>query len=117
MLCRIHRLVEAAEMASAHCAAAKQGRELQFDARGKRERAFATNQHMCEVDIVFAWYERIEIVAADASLNLGKALGNLISLSRTNREQIFRQWPQRRRYILETAADAKIGRASCRERV
>src|SRR5262245_66290979 len=61
---------------------------------------------MREVDIVFAWHERVEIVAADTSLNLGKALGNLISLSRTNREQIFRQWPQRHRYILETAADA-----------
>src|SRR5712691_7342998 len=99
-------------MARAHCAAAKQRRELQFDARGKCERAFAANQYMREVDIVFPRHQRVEIVAADAPLNFGKALGNFLRLARADSEQIFGERAQRGWYILEAAADA----AEMRER-
>ena len=89
VLRRIHRLVEAAEMAGADRAAAEQRRKLQFDARGKRERAFAADQHVREIDVVLARHQRVEIVAADAALHFGKARGDLVGLARADGEQIL----------------------------
>ena len=50
VLRRVHRLVEAAEMAGADRALAEQRRELQLDLRGEAERAFRADQDMREVD-------------------------------------------------------------------
>ncbi len=47
-----------------------------------------------------------EIVAADAALHLREALLDLMGLARPDREQILGQRPQRRRHVLEIAADA-----------
>ena len=86
---RIHRLVEAAEMTGADRAAAEQRRKLQFDARGKGERALAADQHMRKIDVVLARHQRVEIVAADAALNFGKARGNFLCLARADGEQVL----------------------------
>ena len=78
VLRRLHRVVEAGEMHGADRAAAEHGRKLQFDAGGKAERAFRADQHMGEVDVVLARHQRVEIVAADPALHLGKAFGDLV---------------------------------------
>ena len=52
VLGRLHRLVEAAEMAGADRAAAEQRRQLQFDRGGEAERAFGADQDVREVDVV-----------------------------------------------------------------
>ena len=107
VLRRIHRLVETAEMAGADRAAAEQRRKLQFDARGKGERAFAADQHMREVDVVLARHQRIEIVAADAALHFWKTRGDLVGLARADGKQVLGERPQRRPATsLRVAADA-----------
>ena len=102
----IHRLVEAAEVDGADRAAAEQRRQLQFDAGREAERAFGADQHMREVDVVLARHQRVEIVAADAALHLREARGDLVGLARADREQVLGQRPQRRRHVVEVAADA-----------
>ena len=73
VLRRLHRTLEAAEVAGADRAAAEQRRELQLDLGGKAERAFRADQDVREVDVVAAGHERIEIVAADPALHLREA--------------------------------------------
>src|SRR5215471_8943868 len=106
VLCGIHRLIETAEMAGTDRAAAEHRRQLQFDTGGKAERALAADQYMRKVDIVLARHKCVEIVTADPALHFRKPRGDLFGLARADRQQISREWPQRRRHILEIAADA-----------
>ena len=93
-------------MNGADRAAAEQRRQFQFDAGGKAERAFGADQHMREIDVVLAGHQRIEIIAADAALHLGEARGDFVSLARADGEQVLGQRPQRRRHVVDVAADA-----------
>ena len=61
---------------------------------------------------LLAGHQRVEIVAADAALHLGKARGDLVGLARADGEQVLGERPQRRRHVVEVAADA----AEMRER-
>ena len=61
---------------------------------------------MGEIDVVLARHQRVEIVAADPALHLGEARGDLARLARADGEQILDQRPQRRRHVVEIAADA-----------
>ena len=70
MLGRIHRLVEAAEMADAERPVADHRPQLQLDLRGEGERAFRADQQMRHVVGDVARGQRIEIVAADPALHL-----------------------------------------------
>ena len=112
VLRRIHCLMKAAEMAGADGATAEQRRQLQFDARGKRERAFTADQHMGEIDVVLARHQRVEIVATDATLDFRKPRGNFVGFARADGEQVLGERAQRRRHVLQTSADA----AEMRER-
>src|SRR5262249_3233675 len=68
----IHRRDEAAEVTGADRAAAEQRRELELDAGRERERALGAHKDVREVEIVAPGHQRIEIVAADPTLHLGK---------------------------------------------
>ena len=96
ILGRIHGVMEAGEMAGADGAAAEQRRELELDAGGKPERALGADQDVGEIVLGRVAGERIEIVAADAALHLGKARRDLIGFPRPDGEQVLRQSPQRR---------------------
>ena len=87
-------------------AAAEQRRQFQFDAGGKAERALRADQHMRQIDVVLAGHQRVEIVAADAALHLGKARGDLVGFARADGEQILGERAQRRRHVVDVAADA-----------
>ena len=58
VLGRIHRGVEAAEMACAHGAPPEQRPQLQLHRRGERERALRADQDVREVEIVAAGHDR-----------------------------------------------------------
>ena len=87
----VHRLVEAAEVAGADRAPAEQRRQLQLDRGRERQRALRADQDMREVDVVAAGHQRVDVVAADPALHLGKARGDLVGLARAEREQVARQ--------------------------
>src|SRR5664279_5251146 len=61
---------------------------------------------MREIDVVLEGHQRVEIVAADATLNFRKARGDFAGFARADGEQILHQRPQRRRHVVEIAADA-----------
>jgi hypothetical protein len=88
VLRRLHRLVEAAEMAGAERAPAEQRREFQLDPGREGERAFGADQDMGEIDIVAARQQRIEIVAADPALHFWKAPLDLVRFARSDGEEI-----------------------------
>ena len=96
VLRRRHRLVEAAEVNGTDRAASEHRRELQFDRGGECQRALRAHQDVREVDVVASRHQRIDVVAADAALNLGKTRRDLIGLTRAEREQIARQRLERR---------------------
>ena len=96
VLRRRHRLVEAAEMAGADRAPAEHRRQLQLDRGGERQRAFGADQDMREVDVVPPRHQRVDVVAADPALHLGKARRDLVGLARAEREQVARQRRERR---------------------
>src|SRR6476661_1965083 len=96
MLRGIHRRMEAAEMAGPDRALAEQRRQLQLDLRGESERALRADQDMREVRIVVARQEGVEVVAADAALQLGETILDLLSLARSDGEQFTGERPQRR---------------------
>ena len=81
VLRRRHRLVEAAEMHGADRAAAEQRRQLQLDRGRERQRAFRADQDVREVDVVPPRHQRIDVVAADPALHLGKARRDLVRLA------------------------------------
>ena len=91
VLRRRHRLVEAAEMHGADRAAAEQRRQLQFDRGGERQRAFRADQDVREIDVVASRHQRVDVVAADPALHLGKARRDLVGLARAEREQVARR--------------------------
>ena len=91
VLRRQHRFMEAAEMAGADGAAAKQRRKLQLDLGRERQRAFRADQKMREIDVVAAGDQRIEIIAADAALHFRKAPLDLVRLARGDGEEIAHQ--------------------------
>ncbi len=72
MLRGLHGFVEAAEVAGADRAAAKQWRKFQLDLGRERERSFRADEKMRKIDIVPTGDERVEIVAADAALHFRK---------------------------------------------
>ena len=78
----VHRLGEAAEMAGADRAPAEQRRELELDPGGEGERALGADENMREIEIVAAGHQRVEIVAADPALHLGKVRFDLVGLAR-----------------------------------
>ena len=73
---------EIAEMTGTDRAASKHRRKLQLDARGESERAFRTHQDMRQIEVVATGDERVEIIAADAALDLGKFRLDLLGLLR-----------------------------------
>ena len=106
---RLHRLVEAAEMAGAERAAAELRRKFQFDFSGKRQRAFGADEEMRQIDVVSPRHQCIEIVAADAALHFRKAPFDFIRLARRDRQQIA---SQRLRHICRRIAQAAEMRAA-----
>jgi len=95
VLRHVHRPVEAAEMAGADRALADERRKLELDRGGKGERALGADQDMREIEVVAARRERIEIVAADPPLHLGKARLDLVRLRGGQRQQALRQREER----------------------
>ncbi len=91
MLGRIHRLVEAAEVADAEHLVADHGPQLQLDLGGEGEGPFGTDEQMRHVVRRIAWGERIQIVAADAALHLGEFVGDLSCLALAEREHVAEQ--------------------------
>ena len=91
MLRRRHRLVERAEVTGADRTAAEHRRQLQIDPVEKGERAFAAGENMREIGVIIARHQRIEIVAADAALHLGKARDDFFRLACADRQQVARQ--------------------------
>ena len=85
-----------AEVTGADRAPAEHRRQLQLDRGGERERAFGADQDVREIDVVSSRHQRVDVVAADAALHLGKARRDLVGLARAEREQIARQRAQRR---------------------
>ena len=96
VLRRIHGLREIAEMAGANGTTAEEGRELELDLGGEGERAFRSHQNVREVELIAPRRERVEIVAADPALHLGKARLDLVRLLRGQRAQRARDRHQRR---------------------
>ena len=96
MLRGVHCLVERTEMAGADRTLAEQRRKLQLDARGERERAFRAEQDVREIVLRRIRGERIQIVAADAALNFGKARLDLVRLAQADIKQIRCKRSQRR---------------------
>ena len=103
----LHRLGEAAEMAGADRAPAKQGRKLELDPGGERERALGADENVREIEVVAAGHQRVEIVAADPALHLGEIALDRVGLARREREEIARQRNERRlpRQVGEIARD------------
>ena len=91
MLRRIHRLVEAAEMANAQHLVADDGPELEFDLCGEGQCAFGADQQMRHVIRSIARHQRIDVVAADAALHLWKPLGDLACLAFPEIEHVAEQ--------------------------
>ena len=96
VLGRIHGVVEAGEMAGADGAAAEQRPQLELDAGGKAERAFGADQDMGEIVRRRVGRERIEIVAADPALHLGKARRDLVGFALADGEHVLGERAQRR---------------------
>ena len=91
----VHRLKETAEMAGAHRACAEQGRKLELDAGGERERALGADEKMRKIEIVAAGHQRVEIVAADPALELGETRFDLVRFPRREHQEIPRERQQR----------------------
>ena len=105
VLRRLHRALEAAEVAGADRAAAEQRRELELDLGGEAERAFGADQDMREVHVVAAGHERVEIVAADAALHLREARLDHLGLARADLHEVARQRLERGRDVGEIGRD------------
>ena len=88
MLGGIHRLVETAEMADAEHLVADDRPQLQFDLGGEGQRAFRAYQQMRHVVGGIARHQRIEIVAADAALHLGKFFRDLGGFALAERQHV-----------------------------
>ena len=91
MLRGIHRLVETAEVADAEHFVADHRPQLQFDIGGEGQRALGTHQQMRKVIGGVARHQRIQIVAADAALHLGKLVRDLGGLARAERQHVAKQ--------------------------
>ena len=78
-------------MAGAERAAAEERRELQFDVRRERQRAFRADEEVREIDVVAAGHERVEIVAADAALHFRKTPLDLGGLACRDGEKVALQ--------------------------
>src|SRR5262249_55651720 len=78
VLSRIHGVVEAAKVTGANGSASEQRPQLELDPGREAERALGADQDMGKVVEGSIGGERIEIVAADPTLHLGKALRDLI---------------------------------------
>ena len=85
VLGRVHRRMEAAEMAGTDCAPAEQRRQLQLDPGGEAERAFRAHQDVREIEVVAAGHERVEVVAADTAQHFREARLDLVGLARADR--------------------------------
>ena len=91
MLRRVHRLVEAAEMADTEHLVADHRPQLELDLRGEGQRALGADQEMRQVVRRIARHQRIEIVAADAALHLWKPLRYLGGLALAEIEHVPKQ--------------------------
>ena len=91
VLRRVHRLVEAAEVADAEHLVADQGPQLQFDFGREGERAFGADQKMRHVVRRVAGDQRIEVVAADPALHLWKPFGDFRGFASTERQHVAKQ--------------------------
>ena len=76
---RLHRGAEGREVAHAHDAMRRQGRELQRHLGRERERAFRADEEMGEVR--HRREQRVEIVAADPALHLRETRLDLVALA------------------------------------
>jgi hypothetical protein len=90
----VHRLNETAEVAGADRAPAEQRRKFQLDAGGESQRAFGADENMRQVEIVAAGQQRVEIVAADPSLDLRETRFDLVGFLRCKPQQIVRERQQ-----------------------
>src|SRR5947208_2746558 len=93
-------------MARADRAFAEHRRELQLDARGKRERTLRAEQDMREIVLRRVRRKGIQIVAADAALHFWEMCLNLVSLTQCDVEQRARERADRR-------AGRQIRKARC----
>ena len=96
VLRRLHRLVEAAEMAGADRAPAEHGDSFSSIAVENASVPSEPTRICARLTIVAPGHQRVEIVAADPALHLGKARCDLVGLARAEREQVARQRTQRR---------------------
>jgi len=95
VLGRIHGVVEAAEMAGADSTPTEQRPQLELDPGGKAERPLGADEQLGEIVDRRVGGERVEIVAADPPLHLGKALGDLVGFAHRDGKEVLRQRPQR----------------------
>ena len=91
MLGRVHRLIEAAEMADAEHLVSDERPQLQLDPGGEGQRAFGADKEMGEIVGGVARRQRVEIVAADAALHLGKSVADLGRLTLAERQHVTKQ--------------------------
>ena len=96
VLRRIHGLVEAAEVADAKRLVADHRPELQLDLGREGQRPFRADEHMGHVVGRPIRHERVEVVAADAPLHLGKARLDLRRLALAERQQVAEEVAPRR---------------------
>ncbi len=97
MLRHVHRLMEAAEMAGADGACAKQRRKLELDAGREGKRALRPDKNVRQIEVVATGHEGVEIIAADPALHFGEPRLDLIRLGCGKIEHALRQRTQRRR--------------------
>ena len=71
------------------------GQSLSSTCGGERERAFGADQDVREIVLGVLRHELVDVVAADAALDLREALGDLVGLARAQRQQRFRDAAQR----------------------
>ena len=110
----VHRLVEAGEMADAEHPVRRDGLQVQLEAGEEGQRALRTHQQVAEIGRVSG--QRVDVVAADAAHELGKAPGGLAGLALSQGEERLDQpWLVRRRGLtglraqLAEAQSAAVG--------
>jgi hypothetical protein len=82
--------MEAAEVAGGDSAATDQRRKLELHPAGEGKRALGSNQKVGQIELVAAGGERVEVVAADPTLNLGKMGIDLVRLRSRQADKIAR---------------------------
>ena len=91
VLRRLHGLAETDEVADAQRLVFGDGRELQFQAARKGERAFRTAQQRGEVDRPRSRHQRVDQIAADTAGHLGEGVGDVLGLAAAEGEHVAEQ--------------------------